>query len=457
MSNFKALKLIYISLIVVFIFTIFSSSTRAKTIEIEINDDLQKIINSFKGITISGQAAMTYQTSNLNLDVGDLKNSSGNNLTANELSAFNHKDGAGSFFANLTVKKEFNDNELFQIDIQFANGRGVDANLQGGVLVNSDIKEDPNNHNHAFLAQAFYERIFNLPKDYNLTFDIGKFAVNNFFDIAHEANENFLNQAIINNGAFDYAQDLESHGYTYGSRVGLANNFIGFDLGFFSSDSYLDNINDKHSIVAAITLTPTLGQNLAGQYQIYVFSNKGEYAAFNSNGDFLTKNIDTNSDGVIDGFNSENNIDSLNKNGFGINIIQNLSDKIGIFSKYGKQDDDRDVRHYQDQDESFMVGVNFNGAFWSRSADEIGIAYQLGRLTGNHRKAHEKGYNSHFNRTGGIGVGNYGDESVIEAYYKLVFGKNTSLIFDAQHISNFYYSKKIGTVNFFAVRFQVFF
>ena len=429
----------------------FYNVANAKTIEIEIDDDLQKIISAFKGISISGQMTAIYQTSNLNLTPGDLKDSSGNNLSANQLSNYNHKDGSGSFSADLIVEKKFNDNELFQIDLQFASGQGVDANLHGGAMVNNDIMEDANNHDQVYLARAFYERGFSLSENYNLTFDIGKFGVNDFFDIGDENSDQttqFLNQAVANNGAFDYVQDLQGHGYTYGSRVGINNDLIGFDLGFFSSDSYPDNINNKYSILAAVTLTPTFGKNLTGKYQLYVFSNKGEYAAFNDNGDFITKNANS------DKINTKDNADNLNKNGFGISITQALSDKINIFGKYGKQDDDRDVRHYQDQDESYMLGANFSGEFWSRENDQIGIACQIGRLTGNHRKAHEKGYNSFFARSG-IGAGNYADEIVLEAYYRLALGNNSSLSFDAQHISNFYYSKKIGGVDFLAARFNV--
>lgn len=431
----------------------FGMECEAQAKEIVINtDEIQSIVDAFKGITISGQATAIYQTSNLHLKVGDLKNTDGSNLTAQELTTYDHKDGSGSFSATIGIEKKFNDNELFHVDIQFANGAGVDAPLQGGAMLNNDIMEDINTHNEIYLAKAFYERNFNFSNDYNITFNIGKMGVNDFFDVGDENSDQttqFLNQAIANNGAFDYVQDLQGHGYTYGSRLGIANDFVGFDLGFFSADSYLDNINKKHSILGAITFTPKFGE-LAGTYQFYVFSNRGEYAAFNDNGELVSKdaNIGTEDSAI----NTEGNVDDLNKNGFGISITQALSENINMFAKYGKQDDDRDVRHYQDMDESYMIGANFNGTLWSRHDDKIGVAYEVGRLTGNHRKAHQKGYSSFFERVG-IGAGNYGDESVIEAYYKIGLTKNSNLSFDFQNISNFYYSKQIGNVQSAAVRF----
>jgi hypothetical protein len=430
------------------------AEAEAKPIVIELDDEAQKVVDAFKGITISGDATMIYQSSSLDLREGDLKDSNGNNLSKSELNNYDHPDGSGTFSANLRIEKQFNENELFHVNLQFANGLGVDQKLQGGAMVNNDVMEDADNHNQVYIAKAFYERTIDLPKNYKITFDLGKFGVNDFFDVGDENSDQttqFLNQAIANNGAFDYVQDLQGHGYTYGSRIGIANDLIGFDFGFFSSDSYMENITKKYSLVGAITLTPTFG-DLAGKYQFYVFSNRGEYAAFDSEGNLVSKDADVGTDDSK--INSKDNLDNLTKNGFGVSITQALSDKINLFGKFGKQDDDRDVRHYQDMDESYMLGANFSGKFWGFEDDKIGVAYQIGRLTGNHRKAHEKGYVSFFDRSGGIGAGNYADEKVLEVYYNHALTKNTNVSLDVQHISNFYYSKVIGDVQIYGVRFN---
>jgi len=430
---------------------LFKVEAKAKEMIID-TDTTQAIFDDFKSISFSGQATGIYQSSNLDLRIGDLKNPDGSNLSSKELQDDNHKDARGSFSATIGIEKKFSDNDFFHVDLQFANGSGVDSPLQGGAMLNNDIMEDADNNNDAYLAKAFYERTINLTNSYNMTFDIGKFGVNDFFDVGDENSDQtsqFLNQAVSNNGAFDYVQDLEGHGYTYGSRIGVANDIIGFDVGFFSADSHLGNINTKNSLLGALTLTPKFGE-LEGKYQFYFFSNRGEYAAFNSNGDLVSKDVNIGTDNSK--INTQRNVDNLTKNGFGLSITQAITDKINIFAKYGKQDDDRDVRHYQDMDESYVIGANFNGSLWSRSHDQVGIAYEIGRLTGNHRKAHEKGYASFFKRMG-IGAENYDDESVIEAYYKFALTNNSHVSLDAQHISNFYYSKKIGNVQSYAVRF----
>ena len=411
---------------------------------------MESLADKLGGISISGQATYIQQTSSLNLQTGDLKDSDGADI--GNLSPYHHKSSVGSFSVDLNLQKNLSEDHFFLINFEFANGVGVDSSLQGGAMVNNDIMEDINNHDTFYLAKAYYQGTYSLGGNYKFTLNVGQVGVIDFFDIGPENEDQttqFLNQAIANNGAFDYVQDLEGHGYTPGIVGRVACKKVGATLGFFSSDSYLDNIKDKYSLVFGIDWTPTFMKDLGGYYQIFFFHNEGEYGSFTDDGVFVTANSSA--------INTQSNADTLSKNGFGFTMTQALSDRINIFGKYGKQRDDRDVRHYQDMDETFMLGGNITGLFSVRKKDVLGLAYQHGRLTGNHQKAHEKGYEGFFDRSGGVGVGNYGDEGVLEVYYRFVFANNTSLSFNLQHVSNFYYSKKIGAVDFFAARLNVFF
>ncbi|BCG63473.1 MAG: high affinity Mn2+ porin [Methyloprofundus sp.] len=407
------------------------------------------IETALSGLSISGQTTAIYQSSSLNLKPGDLKHADGSNLSESELADYQHPSGSATFSTDLIVEMKLTDNDYFQMDLQFANGPGVDANLQGGAMVNNDVMEDPDHHNEVYIAKAFYERTQPLFGSYKLILDIGKYGVNDFFDIGKDVSDQttqFLNQAINNNGAFDYVQDLQGHGYTYGVRLGLYHESFGIDVAFFSSDSYLQNINKKHSILAGITWTPEWFPGIKSAYQIYFFDNRGEYARFDDQGNLDSKDPDA--------INTVNNKDNLDKMGFGISINQSFPYGVNVFAKYGHQDDSRDVRHYQDMDETYMVGFDVHGENWHRENDVFGIAYEIGRLTGNHRKAHEKGYQGLFDRRGAIGVGNYADERVLEMYYKLSLNEYINISFDYQFIDNFYYSKVIGGVHFIGGRFN---
>lgn len=401
----------------------------------------------FKNITITSQLTTIYQTSELKLKQGDLKDANGNNLNNAELASYSHKNNDITVSGTIGFRKKLNNSNFWHLDLQFANGEGVDNALQGGPRVNNDVMEDPSNPYEIYVARFYYHASLKFFNDNKINFDIGKFAINDFFDIGPENSNQttqFLNQAIANNGAFDFSQGSDGHGYSYGTKIGINNDYAAFDLGFFSSDGYLRNITEKYMLIAALTFRPKFN-DLDGIYQFYTFSNRNQYGAFDNEGNFLSNDPST--------IGKSRNQDNLNKNGFGISITQGITPNINIFAKYGKQDDDRDVRSYLDIDESYMLGSNFSGTLWGRNNDQIGLAYQIARLTGNHRKAHEKGYESFLDRSAAIGVGNYDDEEVLEIYYKYGFNKNNSLSFDIQNISNFYYSKNIGAVQFYALRF----
>lgn len=361
-----------------------------------------------------------------------------------------HKNLAATFSADLVVEKKIAQG-LFSIDFQFSNGLGVDANFLGAAMVNNDVMEDINHHNQPYIARVFYERTFeNIFNDFNLVVDIGKIGVNDFFDLGLEVSDQtsqFLNQAVNNNGAFDFVQDLNGNGYTHGLRLSLENKYLGFDIGYFSADSFLDNIEKKYSIVTGLKWIPEWYSNRKSLYQIYAFKNFGEYGVFKNDGSFVTSNSSD--------INTINNSDNNDKSGFGISINHALPAGIDIFIKYGKQDDNRDVRHYQDMDETFLLGFTLNGEIWSRENDAFGVAFINAKLTGNHKKAHELGYSSFFDRSQGIGVGNYDDENVLEAYYRISLKDSGSFSFDYQKVSNFAYNKTAKSISFYAIRHNI--
>lgn len=401
-----------------------------------------------EGLSISGQLTTIYQSSSLKLKPGQLFHANGQPLSSAELSPLQHpNEGTATFSADLIVEKKFSDSDYLQFDLQFANGPGIDANFQGGAMVNNDVMEDADHHNEPYIAKAFYEHTWRFPEQWEVTMDIGKFGVNDFFDVGKDVSDQtsqFMNQAIDNNGAFDYVQDLEGHGYTYGLRLGAGNELVQLDAAFFSSDSYLQNINKKHSVLVGLTFTPEWYPGIKSVYQIYGFGNFGEYARFDDQGNLLSKNSDA--------INTADNADNLSKTGFGISLNHSFPSGVNVFAKYGRQDDSRDVRHYQDMDESYMLGFDVHGENWSRENDVFGMAFEIGRLTGNHRKAHEKGYTGFFDRHGGVGKGNYADERVLEMYYKYALNSHAHISFDYQWIDNFYYSQLIQDVHLFTGR-----
>lgn len=379
----------------------------------------------------------------------DLKFAGQATLISQTSSYSEHDKNAQTLSADFAIDKNWSHSSLFAL-LQFASGQGVDAKALGGAMVNNDVMEDPSEPNAIYLAKLFYRHRFALPSGLHLSADLGKVGVNDYFDQALATSDQttqFLNQAVNNNGAFDFAQGLDGRGYTYGARLGLGNEKWQVDIGAFSSDGNIQNMDKKRSFLLGIKWTPNWVKDKSDLYQLYIFSNEGEYARFEDDGDFVSENQEK--------INTASNEDSMAKSGIGLSLNHQLHNDLELFAKLGRQDDDRDVRHYQDMDETYLLGLSMKGAFWRRERDTVGIAYEIARLTGNHRKAHEKGYASLFDRSNGIGEGNYGDERVSEIYYRAQINDIFSASLDFQNIENFNYDSRNEDVQFFAIRLHV--
>jgi len=229
-----------------------------------------RFFKTHPSISINGQVTFIDQSSNLQTHKGD------KSLTL-----------SGDIF----VEKSLGPG-LFHLDFQFAKGQGIDSGLQGGAMVNNDVMENPNAPRALYIAKFFYHADFQINKSNTITFDVGKFGVNDFFDqglYTSDQTMQFLNQAINNNGAFDYVQDLKGHGYTYGVYGGYSYNDILLNAGFFSSDNNLSNISKKSSTVVGLAWAPKRAGKDSNFYQVFTFINRGEYGAFTNNGSFVTR------------------------------------------------------------------------------------------------------------------------------------------------------------------------
>tara|TARA_Y100000768_G_C23982609_1_gene686748 strand:+ start:961 stop:2118 length:1158 start_codon:yes stop_codon:yes gene_type:complete len=377
-----------------------------------------------KELTLGGQMTIIYQTSSIS----------------------EHTSGAATFSGDLFISRELEQGSIF-LDLQYARGAGVDAAQFGGAMVNNDVMQDPEHPEQPYLAKLFYERKFSLKKEHDLTLHIGKFGVNDYFDLSPYADDQtilFLNQAINNSGAFDYAQDLKGHGYTYGWHAEYQYKEWSIDLGHFSANGDLDQINNQFSLLYGLKWRPKGKGELPDLFQVFAFINKGEYGSFDHQGDFLTSDKER--------INTKENKDRNDKKGVIVNLNYSLSRQVHLFAKFGQQDDNRDVRHYQDMDRSTVIGLLIDAPFKRRPLDALGFALERGELTGNHRKAHERGYQSFFNRSSGIGSGNYKPETVAECFYRYQWDPHFQISLDYQWIHHFNYDRNRADAHFVGSR-----
>ena len=171
-----------------------------------------------------------------------------------------------------------------------------------------------------------------------ITLSLGKFSLSDFFDnndVSHDPRNDFLNWALMSNGAYDYAAN--TRGYTVGLvaefikpawalRIGTAlmptyANGPDLDFHYFKTNSETVEYEKKYNIKKRKGVLRVLGY-------------------FNTS---KAPNYDTLVQGYLNG--SNNNLDVIygtnyggKKYGFGINIQQEISDVTQMFMRLGWND-----------------------------------------------------------------------------------------------------------------------
>ena len=138
-----------------------------------------------------------------------------------------------------------------------------------------------------------------------------------------------------------------------------------------------------------------------------------------------------------------------NKYGFSISADQQLTNNFGLFARAGWNDGKHSTWVFTEVDHSATVGANMLGSSWERPADEIGIAGATGGISKAHREYLKAGGYGFMLGDGNL---NYGNELMIETYYKLQLHSSFSVTFDYQLINNPGYNKARGPVNALGIR-----
>lgn len=143
------------------------------------------------------------------------------------------------------------------------------------------------------------------------------------------------------------------------------------------------------------------------------------------------------------------------KYGLGLNMDQQLSPVISIFSRIGWNNGQSATWAFTEIDQTLSAGLKINGSNWKRPDDYIGIAGVLNGISKVHRE---------FLNDGGYGfmigdgkLPHYGHEGIIEAFYETEIWKSLYLTGDYQFVNNPAYNKGRGPVNIFALRVHVVF
>jgi high affinity Mn2+ porin len=282
-----------------------------------------------------------------------------------------------------------------------------------------------------------------------ITVTVGKFAIPDIFDqnaYANDPRTNFLNWNIYGGGSYDWNMDKLS--WTWGAVVDFNQKDWAFRVGYTTmSVESNSNMFDTH--------IPDRGQYLAElELRYQLFSQPGRLRLF---GWFSRGFMGSYADALAmppttPGFPDITLTRTIRTNyGFVVNVEQNVTDNIGVFSRVTWSPELVENMGWTDCGESFSLGTILNGTMWGRPNDRIGIGGVIEGLSPQARA---------YFAAGGLGISigdgqlNYRTERILETYYAIGFDKWTTLTFDYQFFVNPGYNADRGPVSVFAARFH---
>ena len=333
---------------------------------------------------------------------------------------------------------------------------------------NGDIEKVGSPAPAPYVARLFLRETFNLggesekledgfnqvagARDVNrVTVQFGKVAATDVFDTntyAHDPRTQFMDWAIMDYGAWDYAAD--TRGYTPGLSVEY-NRDDGWALryGVFMVP------RRANSAIFDFSLGKANAQNLEVERRYKLFGKDGAVRVLGYDNNAHMGSYREAVDAAIASGNTPNLIPTRKyraKIGFGINAEEEIFKDVGGFLRASWNDGRSETWMFTEIDRSLSIGATVKGTRWSRPDDVIGLGGVVNGLSPDHRD---------FLAAGGTGfiIGdgrlNYSPEKILETYYSLRFHANMSLSVYYQFVGDPAYNQDRGPVNIGSVRLHV--
>lgn len=275
------------------------------------------------------------------------------------------------------------------------------------------------------LAQAWYQADIPLPyggfqpnSRQTLTVNFGKMDPFMFFDqnaAADDETRQFLASPFVHNALLDnpLAANIGADGFGFspGMRVSYFNwgakpETYRLSLGVFGAGRSADFSNSFKSpfVIVQAETSQRFFTGLEGNYRVYLWRN-GQAPTF-----------------VAD--------ETASHRGLGFSFDQRFGDGMTLFGRLGAGSGDR-----LPFDRTASIGAEFNGSYWDRGADAIGLALGTSRTSGDFR-AQSATVDADANGVPDYGFAATGWEQVAEAYYRFHVHERFELTPDFQYIRN---------------------
>ncbi|MDB5367129.1 MAG: hypothetical protein JWM77_3056 [Rhodospirillales bacterium] len=280
-----------------------------------------------------------------------------------------------------------------------------------------------------------------------VTITAGKFAAIDVFDdnaFSHDARTQFLNWALVANGAWDFPADAK--GYSWGVAAELNQPDWAMRAGAFllprkANGKRLDGDPSRAlGGVVEFEVRPDFGLGPA-KLKALAYANHAHMGSYERALALAPTAPDVTATRAY-----------RTKFGFGLNLEQPIGDDVGLFARVGRNDGRSETWAYTEIDRTLSVGASVRGAAWNRNDDTVGVALVVNGLARDHRR---------YIAAGGLGfiLGDgrlaYAPERILEAYYRFSLIKPIDVTLDVQHVDNPAYNRDRGPADIVGGRLHV--
>lgn len=362
---------------------------------------------------------------------------------------------------------QLTDNLQFYFDVEWFVGNGIHGGNGLGGYPNGDVVRAgaANLPKDPYLARAYGRYLIPLsaetvqvargqdqlpghePAEY-IVIKGGHFAASDDFDTNRYANSvrtQFLNFALINNGAYDFAAD--TRGYSNGVVVGWVKPDWSLKFGTFqvprqANGTPLDEqIGTDQGNQAEFAVKPFANDTVL---RFLAYANQGRMGRYRTAVQVAQQTGNT-PDITLD-----DKAGRL-KYGFGLNAEVPLADggNTGLFFRAGWNDGQTETWAFTEIDRTLSLGGQLSGARWGRDDDWLAMGTAINGLSSAHKD---------YIAAGGVGfmIGdgklNYAPETILETYYSLKIDDYFRLSPDYQFILNPAYNADRGPVHIASIR-----
>ena len=383
----------------------------------------------------------------------------------NSLSA--DKEHATSRVETLYSGIRISKNLEFLFDIESAGGAGLSNALGVAGFTNVDVVRNPSLGESPYVSRVMLH--YTLPlsvatveatrnplglaarvPERRLEFRLGKLSTVDFFDlnsVGSDSHLQFMNWAIVNNGAFDYAAD--TRGYTYGLLIEYYDKWFAARYGEMLMPTVANGITLDWNIARAggqnleFEVHPQLIKVRQTVFRALTFLNRANMGAYGESiADYLAGKTPTPD---ITYTRAQGRV----KYGFGVNAEQELTAALRVFGRLGWNDGKTESFAYTEIDHTGEFGADLRGKFWKRPEDKIGAAFVVNGISREHAQYLALGGLGFILGDGGL---RYGAEDIFETYYTARIWRGVSVAGDFQHINHPGYNQDRGPAMVSSIR-----